>query len=211
VNSIEGCELLEDGGVTERNVDHAVVSKSAHGSNAGRLLTTTETSGGDEETSVLAPEAAALPLDIGQLPVDHLAIDIAPYLATSLVPEDLELRGEVSVTSWNSEEEGIVLLKDAGVAEDLYDLVRLEECVHRSFLLTVCPVCSVGACILERTSLGRVSSTWKMSQEPPALLIPSASASAIARMCPYMEYCRKPCQHVELMLQSHDVERLYPV
>jgi hypothetical protein len=78
VNSIEGGELLEDSGVSERNVDHAVVSKGAHGSNAGGLLTATETCGGNEETSVLAPEGAVLPL------------------TTGLVPEYLELSGEVT-------------------------------------------------------------------------------------------------------------------
>lgn len=49
-------ELLESSGVTERNVDETVVGEGAHGSDGSGFLTSSETRGGNEDTSVLASE-----------------------------------------------------------------------------------------------------------------------------------------------------------
>jgi hypothetical protein len=50
------------------------------------------------------------------------------YIAYSLVPEGLELSGPVAVSSGDTEEDTIVLLKGLGVGED--HVVGLGRCVH---------------------------------------------------------------------------------
>lgn len=85
-------ELREDGLVAERDVDEAVVGEGAHGGNGGRLLATSDGTGGDKETGVLAPVATRGPD------------------ATGFVPEGLPLSGEVTVASGNTEEDGVVVL-----------------------------------------------------------------------------------------------------
>lgn len=77
--------------VAERNEVETVVSESAHGSNGGRLLTTTQGTRGDEQTGILAPVAAGGPD------------------AAGLVPEGLPLGGEVAEAGGDAEEDGIVL------------------------------------------------------------------------------------------------------
>lgn len=66
--------------VAQGYVDDAVVGKSGHGGDGGALLAATGRGSRDEETTKLAPEGAALPLGAG------------------MVPEGLDLGGEVSVT-----------------------------------------------------------------------------------------------------------------
>jgi hypothetical protein len=70
----------ESGLVSKGNVDETVVHERAHASNSSGLLSAAEGTGGDENTGVLAPEATLLPLLAG------------------LVPEGLELCGEVAYT-----------------------------------------------------------------------------------------------------------------
>lgn len=89
-------ELSEGGLVAQRDVEEAVVSEGAHGSNGGRLLATTEGTGGDEQTGVLAPEATSSPDTAGA------------------VPEGLPLSGEVTVTGRDTEENGIILEEVVG-------------------------------------------------------------------------------------------------
>jgi hypothetical protein len=86
--------------VTQRNKDEAVVNKGRHGCNSGRLLATTESAGGDEHAGVLAPESTLLPL------------------STGLVPEGLELGGEVAVPSRDTKEDTVVRFDLGGVVED---------------------------------------------------------------------------------------------
>lgn len=87
----------EGGLVTQRDVDEAVVSESAHGGNDGGLLTTTHGTGGNEDTGVLAPVATGGPDGAG------------------LVPEGLPLSREVTVTGGDTEENGIVLQEIGGL------------------------------------------------------------------------------------------------
>ena len=89
-------ELSEGGLVAQRDVEEAVVGESAHGSNGSRLLATTESTSGDEQTGVLAPEATSGPNTAGA------------------VPEGLPLSGEVTVTGRDTEEDGIVLEEVVG-------------------------------------------------------------------------------------------------
>jgi len=67
--------------VTQGYVDESVVHKRAHASNGRALLTSTEGAGGDEETSILAPEGTLLPL------------------LASHIPKCLELCGKISISS----------------------------------------------------------------------------------------------------------------
>ncbi len=83
----------EGGLVTERHVDEAVVSESAHGGNDGGLLATTGGAGGDEDTGILAPVTTGGPDGAG------------------LVPEGLPLSREVTVAGRDAEQDGIVLQK----------------------------------------------------------------------------------------------------
>lgn len=85
--------------VAERNVEETVVGEGAHGSDSSGLLATTEGTGRDEETGVLAPEATSSPD------------------ATGAVPEGLPLGGEVAVAGGDTQKESIVLLEDGGVGE----------------------------------------------------------------------------------------------
>jgi len=91
VNLSQVGKLGKGGLVTQRDVEEAVVSEGAHGSNGGRLLATTEGTSGDEQTSVFAPEATRGPDTAGA------------------VPEGLPLSGEVTVTGGDTEEDGIVV------------------------------------------------------------------------------------------------------
>lgn len=68
----------EGGLVAQRDEDHAVVHEGRHGADDGGLLASARGGGADEHAGVLAPEGSGLPL------------------AAGLVPEDLELGGEVS-------------------------------------------------------------------------------------------------------------------
>lgn len=104
-------EKVESGLVAEGNVDDTVVSESAHGSKRGALLSTALSASGDEETSILAPEAARLPL------------------LASVVPEGSPLGGPVAVAGGDAEEERVVLLEHRGVG-DLGDRLVLGRSVH---------------------------------------------------------------------------------
>lgn len=97
----EVSKSTEDSLVAEGNEDHAVVNEGRHGADDGGLLTTAGGASGNEGTSVLAPEGTVLPL------------------ATSLVPEGLELSGPVAVSGGDTEEETVVLLESRGVCEHL--------------------------------------------------------------------------------------------
>lgn len=107
---IETGELAEAVLVSERDVDHSVVSDGGHGGNASRLLSTTLGSGGDEETGELAGVGTSGPLLAGA------------------VPEGLPLGWEVTVSGWDTEEESVVLLEDLGV--DDWDRLGLWWSVH---------------------------------------------------------------------------------
>lgn len=109
---VEAGELAEAVLVTERDVDHSVVSDGGHGGNAGRLLSTTLGGGRDEETSELAGVGTSGPL------------------LTGAVPEGLPLGREVTVSGWDTEEESVVLLEDLGV--DDWDRLGLWWSVHLS-------------------------------------------------------------------------------
>ena len=97
--------------VSKRNVDESMVSEGAHGSESSGLLSSTLGSGGDEETSILAPVQS-----------------LSPLLA-SLVPEGLPLSREVAVTCRYSKEDTIVLLENSGVREG-FDVGGLGWCMH---------------------------------------------------------------------------------
>jgi len=106
VNLVQVGEEREGGLVAQRNVDEAVVDKGAHGGQSSGLLTATRGSGGDEETSVLAVVATGGP--------DGAAG----------VPEGLPLSREVTVASGDTEEDGIVLQKVAGLSNGVGGLGR---------------------------------------------------------------------------------------
>lgn len=97
MNLIKVGELSKSVLVTQWHVEETMVAQSRHGSESGALLSTTLGTGSDEETGVFAPVGTGLPLTTGG------------------VPEGLPLRGEVSVTSGDAEEEGVVLLESLGV------------------------------------------------------------------------------------------------
>lgn len=98
-------------GVSEGHVDDAVVGEGAHGGESSGLLATSLRGSGDEDTGVLAPETTGAPLLAG------------------LVPESLPLSGEVAVSCWDADEEGVILLEHAWVFED-GDICGLRRSVH---------------------------------------------------------------------------------
>lgn len=87
-----------------------MVCQSRHSSNSRALLSTTGGATRNEDTSVLAPVSTLSPL------------------ASSGVPERLPLSGEVAVTGWNTEEEGVIFFELGGV--DDRDVGGLGGCVH---------------------------------------------------------------------------------
>lgn len=97
VNLIEVGQEAEGILVAQRNVNETVVGEGAHGGQSSGLLTTTGGTGGDEETGVLAIVATGGPDGAG------------------LVPEGLPLSGEVTVTSGDTKEDGIVLQEVVGL------------------------------------------------------------------------------------------------
>lgn len=103
---VEVGELTECVLVTQRNVDEAVVGESAHASNSSGLLATSEGTGGDEQTGVLASVATSGPDGTGG------------------IPEGLPLSGEVSVTSGNTEKDGVVLQEVVGLSNGVAGLGR---------------------------------------------------------------------------------------
>lgn len=97
--------------VSEGNVDDSVVGEGGHGVQGSNLLSTALGAGRDKETGVLSGESTLTPE------------------ATSGVDEGLPLAGEVSVTSGDTEEEGIVVLQFRGGNNGV---VRLGDSVHLS-------------------------------------------------------------------------------
>lgn len=106
VDLLEVGQLGKHGLVAERNVDEAVVGKSAHGSNGGGLLATTQGTSGDEQTGILAPVATGGPD------------------AASVVPESLPLCREVTITSRDTEQHSVVFLELFRVGNGVILLVR---------------------------------------------------------------------------------------
>lgn len=90
---VEIGELAKSSLVPQRHIDHAVMSERAHGRNASGLLPSTDTSGGNEQARVLAPEATLLPLGAGG------------------IEESFPLGGEVAVTGGDAEQDAVVLLE----------------------------------------------------------------------------------------------------
>ena len=54
-------QLAESGGIAQRDEDHAVMRQSRESSNRSRLLSTTETASGHEDSSIFAMKLAMLP------------------------------------------------------------------------------------------------------------------------------------------------------
>lgn len=86
-----------------------MVSESGDGVNDRGLLSSSHGTGGNEDTSVLAPVCTAAPLASGR------------------VPEGLPLSWEVTIAGWDTEEKGIVFLEGLGVDDRV---VGLLWCVH---------------------------------------------------------------------------------
>ena len=86
--------------VAQGNVDETVVHKRAHAGNGSRLLATAQGARRNEDTGVLSPEGALLPL------------------LARLVPEGLELCGEVAVAGGDAEEDAVEFFEDGWVLED---------------------------------------------------------------------------------------------
>ncbi len=89
-------DLLKGSLVSERDVDDAVVYKSRHGGNNSALLPTAWSGSRDEDTRVLAPQSSRCPQTAGG------------------IPEILPLRWEVSVTSWDTNQESIISRENFG-------------------------------------------------------------------------------------------------
>lgn len=99
VDLIEVSQHAERRLVSERDVDETVVHKRAHAGDSGSLLAATEGTSRNEDTGVFAPERTLLPLLAG------------------LVPEGLELCGEVAVAGGNTEEDSVEFFENGGVVE----------------------------------------------------------------------------------------------
>lgn len=104
VDLLQVGQLTEGGLVTQRDVEETVVSEGAHGSNGSGLLTTTEGTGGDEKTGILAPVTTSGPD------------------TTGLVPEGLPLGREVTIASRDTEQNGIVLQQSVGLSNGVAGL-----------------------------------------------------------------------------------------
>jgi hypothetical protein len=85
--------------VSEGHVDESVVDKRAHAGNGRGFLAATEGACGNEDAGVFAPEGTLLPL------------------LARLVPEGLELCGEVAVACGDAEEDAVEFFEDGGVVE----------------------------------------------------------------------------------------------
>ena len=106
MNLTEVGKLTEGSLVSQRDIEEAMVSEGAHGSESSRLLATTLGASRDEKTGILSPEATSGPD------------------ATGLVPESLPLGREVTVASGDPEENGIVLEELSGFGDRVGGLGR---------------------------------------------------------------------------------------
>lgn len=96
--------------VAQRDVDDAVMRQGRQSSNNRALLSTTWSTSRDKDTSILSPVCARSPL------------------TSSRIPECLPLRGEVTITGGDTEEESVVLLEGGGVDDG--DVGGFGWCVH---------------------------------------------------------------------------------
>lgn len=99
-------QLSESVLVSQRDVDHAVVGKGAHGRDGSGLLTTAHGGSRDEHAGILAPEATGGPD------------------AAGLIPEGFPLSREVTEASGDTEENGIVLEELTGLSNGVGGLGR---------------------------------------------------------------------------------------
>ena len=106
---VEVRQQREDGLVAQRDVDPAVVGKSAHCSDRSRLLTTARSTCGHENARVLAPKATTGPD------------------TTCLVPKCLPLGGEVAIASRDTKQDGVVLKELARLSNGI---VRFSGGMH---------------------------------------------------------------------------------
>ena len=112
-------------GIAEGNEYDAVVGQSRESGDHGRLLSTTETGSGDEDTAILAVKFAPLPEPTSSIPEGlregtslvnrrlHLFLDRNTHLPLSR---------EVTVTSGDTEEDGIELGKFVGAKDGIVGL-----------------------------------------------------------------------------------------
>lgn len=118
-------QLAESGGIAEWNEYDAVVGQSRESGDHSGLLSTTETGRGDEDTAILAVKLALLPQLAGSIPEGlqegtslfnrrlHLCLDRNTHLPLSW---------EVTVTSGDTEEDGIEIAKVVGVKDGMVGL-----------------------------------------------------------------------------------------
>ena len=96
VNFGQSRDLLKGSLVSERDVNDAVVYKRRHGGNHSALLPAARSGSRDEDTRVLAPQSSGCPQAAGG------------------IPKRLPLRWEVSVTSWDTNQECIISRENFG-------------------------------------------------------------------------------------------------
>jgi hypothetical protein len=118
-------QLAESLGIAKGNIYDAVVGQSRERGYRSRLLSTAVTGSGDEDPSVLAVKPARLPQPAGCIPEG--LTDETCYFNRRLHPfsdrnTHLPLSREVTVTSGDTEEEGIELAKVLGMKDGIVGL-----------------------------------------------------------------------------------------
>lgn len=96
MNLLQVRNLCERRLVSERDVDNAMVRECGQGGNGGGLLSATRSCSRNKYTGILAPKCTSCPeLSCG-------------------IPEGLPLGWEITVTSWDTKQECVIVREDVG-------------------------------------------------------------------------------------------------
>lgn len=117
-------ELSKGLGVAEGNVDDSVVGEGGHGRDGGRLLSSAVPRSRHEDAAKLAPKTSRRPEAAGGVD-ESLQTASQRNISITWTGDDgthFPLRGEVTVTSGDTEEEGIELAKVLGMKDGIVGL-----------------------------------------------------------------------------------------
>jgi len=116
MNSIKGSQLRKVVLVSKRNVNDTMMRERGHGSDSCRLLSTSLSGSRHKQTTVLAPKTTTGPETTSLVPerLNSIAYNQpnSSYRGKTRRETHLPLSREVTVTSGNANQEGIVGLED---------------------------------------------------------------------------------------------------
>jgi len=116
VNLVQVGQKGEDGLVAERNEDNPVVGQGRESAVDSHFLSSTRSTGGNEDTGVLSMESTLNPETTSSIPegLRRIRVSVSIILSNRRGENHLPLSGERTVTSGDTEEERIVFCELSG-------------------------------------------------------------------------------------------------